>query len=165
MRRGEFDSLFVSLLRAHQDQLPARASVNPELEVLDPNILELRHHGRSGMKLQRQHAAHGSLRFAIVRHVNGLLAVDELLEVIAFGDDHVVVPVALLDRGFDRLGISDRADDLLLVLVVPDDLLATPAKASGWAAVRLCLVRPCRSGLWMPRRLCWRWWACSARAC
>ena len=40
----------------------------------------------------------GALGFAFVRHIHGLLAVDELLQVIALGDDDVVVPVALLDR-------------------------------------------------------------------
>ena len=76
------------------------------------------------MELQRQHAAHGPLGFAFVRHVNSLLAVDELLQVVALGDDHVIVPVPLLERGFDGGGIPDRADNLFLVVLVPDDLLA-----------------------------------------
>src|ERR1035437_4647461 len=76
------------------------------------------------MELQRQYAAHGPLGFAVIRQIYGLLAVDELLQVIAFGNDHVLVPVPLLNRGSNSGGIPERADDLFLVLLVPDDLLA-----------------------------------------
>ncbi len=78
------------------------------------------------MKLERQHAAKGALGLIFVHHVKGLFAVDELLQVVALGDDDIIIPVALLNRGLDFSGIADRADDLLLPILAEDNLLAAP---------------------------------------
>src|SRR5690349_1216823 len=72
------------------------------------------------MELQRQDTTHGSFGFTIVGYINGLLAINELLKVIALGNDNVIIPSPLLDRGLDLLRIPDRADDLLLAVLVPN---------------------------------------------
>ena len=66
-------------------------------ERLQPEIAELRHHGLAGMKLQGQDPAHGPHGFAIIDDVHRLLPVDEMLQVIALGDDDIIVPIPLFD--------------------------------------------------------------------
>ena len=41
------------------------------------------------MHLQRKHARLRGFRFTFVSNIDRLLGVDELLQVIAFGDDHI----------------------------------------------------------------------------
>ena len=77
------------------------------------------------MELKREDAGHDLLLLVLVLHVHGLVAVDEVLEVAALGDDDVFVPLALLDAGLDFSGgFLCLADDFLFAFLVPDHLLA-----------------------------------------
>src|ERR1043165_544016 len=46
---------------------------------LQPNVLELDRHWLARVELQRQHAARQPFGFTFIRHIHGLLAVDEML--------------------------------------------------------------------------------------
>src|SRR5260370_18663344 len=97
------------------------------LERFDADVFELHLHRRTGVELQREDAGLGGLGFLLVDHIDGRFAVDEMLEVIAFGDDDVIVPVILVDGGLDFLRVAQRADDLdfgLAVRCLDDRLLA-----------------------------------------
>jgi len=47
----------------------------------------------------------------VVGDIDGLLAVDEMLEVAALGDDYILVPVGGLDGRLDFIGLSDSTGD------------------------------------------------------
>src|SRR5439155_5860518 len=81
-----------------------RRSISAEL--LDPYVLELDHHGWTGVELERQDPGLCGFGFLFIHHVNGLRAVDEMLEVIAFGDDHVIVPVLVFDFFLNVFGFA-----------------------------------------------------------
>ena len=66
---------------------------------LQHHVLELHGHaGRAFVQLQGDDAGLGGVLLVVIRDVGGLVAVDEVLEVVALGDDLVVVPVAGLDE-------------------------------------------------------------------
>ncbi len=52
----------------------------------------------------------------VVSDVGGELAVDEMLHVVALGDDFVIVPVVLIDCGLDFFAVAGRASDFDLGL-------------------------------------------------
>ena len=70
------------------------------------------------MELQRQHAVEGALGLILVDHIKCLFAVDELLQVVALGNDDVIVPVALSDGGLDFGGIADRMKVLSSIMIM-----------------------------------------------
>ena len=76
-------------------------------EVLHPDVFELNHHRRADVDLQRERAGLGGFGRLLVDDVHGLLAVDEVLEMIALGDNDVVVPILVLDLRLDFLGVAD----------------------------------------------------------
>ena len=90
----------------------------------DAKIAELHFHGRSCVKLERKDPIHCAFGFALVGDVDGLFAVDELLEMIALGDDDIFVPVALFERGLDFIGAADRAGHLFLAIFIQNDFFA-----------------------------------------
>ena len=51
------------------------------------------------MQLKGDDATGSTLGFALISDVDGLLAIDELLKVVAVGDDYVIVPSALFEAG------------------------------------------------------------------
>ena len=91
-------------------------------------ILELHHERRPGVNLQREDALLRTLR-GLIRHIHGLLAIDEMLQVTAFGDDPVFVPVGLFDGCLDFVCVAERSRDfdfelLRIFALLDDDLLA-----------------------------------------
>ena len=62
----------------------------------------------AGVQLQGNHARTGRVRCVFISDVGHLLAVDEMLEVIALGDDHVFVPAIGLNVGLDLGVISPK---------------------------------------------------------
>ncbi len=91
------------------------AKSGPLLERLERQVLELHFHGRACVELQSEDAAGGGLR-AFIGHIDGLFAVDEVLEMVAFGDDFVVVPFAVLDGCLDFVGVAHGTRDFDLRL-------------------------------------------------
>src|SRR5262245_4939172 len=53
------------------------------------------------------------------------MSIDPLLQVIAFGDDHIIVPVSFFQRTFDLGGATHRADYLLFAVVIPNHLFTS----------------------------------------
>src|SRR5688572_29671029 len=103
------------------------------LLLLQPDVLELHPHRLPRVQLQGEDAfAQRQLRL-LVGEVDGLDAIDEVLDVVALGDDDVLVPAVDLEGGADRLGVADGADDVLLP-VLPDGLFADEAHAAALAA-------------------------------
>ncbi len=72
------------------------------------------------MNLNRDNAFEVAILLVMVDDVDGCLAVQLVDEMIAIGDDLVIVPLVEL-RGFRSVGL---ADDVLLALRVDFDLLA-----------------------------------------
>jgi hypothetical protein len=70
-------------------------------------ITELNGHGLAGVQLEREDAGHGALGFAIVGDIDGLTPIDEVLEMVALGDDDVIIPITLVNGGLDVGGISE----------------------------------------------------------
>jgi len=70
-------------------------------QLLELNVAELHFHRRAGMKLEREDALETPQLRIVVRDVDHQLAVDELLEVVALGDDMIRVPIAVLDLFFN----------------------------------------------------------------
>ena len=76
------------------------------------------------MELESDQAVQGALGFTFVRDIDSLLAIDKLLKVVSFGNDHVIIPIAFLETPFNFSGTAYRADDLLFVVIAPNDLLS-----------------------------------------
>ena len=91
--------------------------------------------GVAGVNLQREDAVHLPLLRIVVGHVDHQLAVDLLDEVIAVGDDVVLVPVVLLDGLRQFVGVAELLDDLRLVVRADDGLLAAQGEDAAAALV------------------------------
>ena len=85
-------------------------------ELLHADVFELNHHRRADVDLQRERAGLGGFGRLLVDDVHGLLAIDEVLEMIALGDDDVIVPILVLDLRLNLLRVADRAGDFDLGL-------------------------------------------------
>lgn len=84
------------------------------------------------MQLESKHAFFGTF-CGFIRHVHGQLAVDEVLEVAAFGDDLIFIPTVFIDRSLDFIAVTSFSGDgkgwFLWVGTLSDsDLLATLGK-------------------------------------
>src|SRR5207247_2302703 len=102
-------------------------------EALQPDVLELRPHRLTRVELQGDDPVlERQLRLAI-GEVHRLNAVDELLDVVALGDDGVLVPVVELERLLEFLRRAGPAGDGLFT-VLPDGPLADEADAAALAA-------------------------------
>src|SRR3954467_4624259 len=100
---------------------------------LEPQVLEFRPHRFSGVKLEGDDAVlQGKLRL-FVGEVDGGHAVDELPDVVAFGDDRVLVPVVELERLLEFLRRARLAGDGFLS-VFPDGFFADEANPASLAA-------------------------------
>ncbi len=60
----------------------------------------------------------------MVGHINRSVPVDVMCQVIAAGNDRIVVPLLLLDRRLDFVGITNVTDHVLVTFGVDDDFLA-----------------------------------------
>src|SRR3989442_15635912 len=69
------------------------------------------------MQLQREDARLRGPRFVLIGRVRGLFSVDEMLQVVALGDDDVIVPLVRFEAGLNLLGLPERAHDFDLVFV------------------------------------------------
>ena len=80
---------------------------------------ELDDHGWTLMNLKRQEAFFRSVGRVFIRYVDGLHAIDEVLHMVAFGDDFVVVPVLGFDGGLDvgaHANCASLLDDWLFAI-------------------------------------------------
>lgn len=83
------------------------APCSPEAWSVRSNIFELDGHRFTRVQLQGQNAGDEPFGFGVVEHIDGLHAVDEMSEMVALGDDDVIVPIVLLDR---RLNVGRLAE-------------------------------------------------------
>ena len=90
----------------------------------DANVFELHGHGRAGMQLQGQDARHHPILGVVVGHLGGDPPVDDVGQLVSFGQNDIVVPVFLLDDRLDVFGVPQRGDHLLLAPLVDYGLLA-----------------------------------------
>src|SRR6476620_2507228 len=95
---------------------------------LEDDVLVLDGHRLAGVELEAEDTGFRA-DGGVVGDVDGLLAVDEVLEMAALGDDDVLVPVGGLDGGLDFIGLADLTGDFDLGLlgvgaIGDDDLLA-----------------------------------------
>src|SRR6266540_1499987 len=81
-------------------------TVDQLLQRLYPHVLELHRHRLPRMDLEREDPALGRPGFVFIRHVRGLHPVDEVLQMVSFGDHHIVIPVVRLEALLDFLGFS-----------------------------------------------------------
>ena len=79
------------------------------------------------MNLQGDHAAGGRLVRLLVDHFGGQRLVDEVLQMVAIGDDSKIIPLPWVDPGGKCLGIAETRCGLL-ALRVDCDFLATLGK-------------------------------------
>src|SRR6266496_3401880 len=97
------ESFFITIIA----RLPrARTGENGLIEHLDTHVLELDLHGRAGMNLEGEDAGFGGVGFLLVNDIDGLFAIDEMLKMVAFGDDRVKIPTILIDGLLDFLGVA-----------------------------------------------------------
>ncbi len=80
-----------------------------ELRTFHLDVLELDHHWRAGVQLQRQNTGHITLGFVVVDDLSGDLAVDFQNDLVAVGDDMIFVPVILFDIVHQGISIAERA--------------------------------------------------------
>jgi len=115
----------------------AGGALGGRAERLDANVLEPDRHRGTGVDLQREDSRVEPLRLGVVVDVHGRDAVDEMLEVIAPGDDDVLVPVVRLDLRSELFGRAESPRHILAAFGGPGDLLAAighdspPAGAAG----------------------------------
>src|SRR5690349_10962667 len=67
------------------------------LQFLNANVFELHLHRVPDMELKGHDTFLRGLGFLLIDHIYCLHSVDEMLKMIPFGDDHVIVPVPLLN--------------------------------------------------------------------
>ena len=74
------------------------------LQTFDFEIFELNQHRFATMNCSARTPDFAALSALLIDDIDRLFAVDEMLQVIALGDDHVIVPVAFLDGGLMAFG-------------------------------------------------------------
>ena len=88
-------------------------------EFLEANVLDLDVHGGAAVNLESEEAGEGTGFLFVIDEVDGDFSVEFMDEVIALGDNGVLVPLGDVD--FDGVAFGD---DPLLSLRVDDDALA-----------------------------------------
>src|SRR5690349_17782297 len=83
------------------------------------NIPKLNFHRLSLMKLQRQNAVRGPLRFAIVSYIDRLPGINEMLKVISMGSDEILIPIILFDYGLQFFRTAHRSQHAFHAIAVP----------------------------------------------
>ena len=91
-------------------------------QTLEFDVLELHEHRSADVDLQGEDAFESTSLFIVIDEVDRLFAVNELLEMVPFGDDVVFVPLGDVELVEDL--VAKRTDDLLFALFVDDDLLS-----------------------------------------
>ena len=76
-------------------------------QAFQTNVAKLHSHGRAGMCLQRKEPCGSSFLNIVISHIDCLDVVDEMLKVIAVGDDVVLIPVFLFDFRLNLFCVTD----------------------------------------------------------
>lgn len=74
--------------------------------LLQHEIFEVNFHWWSCVDLQSEYAFFGTFCCSIC-YIDGLFAIDEMLQMTAFGDDAVDIPIVRLDSGLDLVAFAD----------------------------------------------------------
>ena len=110
---------FLDLLRVARDRVLLQGEQAAFGEFLEHDVLDLDDHGRTFVHLEGEQAFERAVLLVVVDEVDGDLAVDLLREVVALGDDGVLMPLGVVDlHGFVLGG------EPLAALFIDDDALA-----------------------------------------
>lgn len=80
-------------------------------EFFEADVAELHSHGWTDVSLEGEESGGAAFLKIVIGDIDGFQAIDEVLEVVAVGDNAVFVPVFLFDGFLDFGGVADGAGD------------------------------------------------------
>src|SRR5262249_34554497 len=93
-------------------------------ERFDADVLNGDRHRWASVDLQGENAGRESLGVGQISDIDRRYAIDEMVQVIAPGDDDVVVPIVGFEDGFNLFGRGNATGDFFFAVGVPNDFLS-----------------------------------------